>query len=193
MRYGLSIVVLLCAALTGVSVSAQTQTGPLITTNPALERLTVPPELLPDGCQLAPRSGKPFDLDSNPVITKDSRAFGLLAGFVEGVPNTELEAKLEAVTDRAEGRRIYEEWMREQAARIEAAYTAAYLVEDDREIMVWALLFKEGVDHQQTEGPTMFGRQGHRMTKESMVITVWTDGEDRSCYEAVLRFVEHIE
>ena len=54
MRYGLSVAALVGAALTTVSVSAQGQADPVITTNPALERLTVPAELLPDGCQLTP-------------------------------------------------------------------------------------------------------------------------------------------
>lgn len=192
MRYGLSIVVLLCAVLPTVSVFTQRQADPVITTNPTLQRLTVPPELLPDGCQLGPRGGLPFrPMDSNPVITEDPQAIGVLVGFVLG--SSSLEATLEAATDRAEGRRIYEEWIREQAARIEAVYTATYLVEDDREIMVWALLFKEGVDHQQTGGRTVFGKQGQRITKESMVITVSTDGEDPSCYDAIRRFLEQIE
>ena len=42
------------------SVAVQRQSDPVITTNPALERLTVPAGLLPDGCELAPGTGLPF-------------------------------------------------------------------------------------------------------------------------------------
>jgi hypothetical protein len=83
--------------------------------------------------------------------------------------------------------------MREQAASIEAVYSAGYRVQDEADIGVMALLFKQGIDHQQTEGRTMFGRQGRRITKASMVITVSTDGEDPSCYDAIRRFLEQIE
>ncbi|MCH7856751.1 MAG: leucine-rich repeat domain-containing protein [Gemmatimonadetes bacterium] len=168
---------------------------PFITTNPTLERLTVPAELLPEGCRLASQGGFPFSdpMDSNPVITNDPQVIGLLAGFILD-DDAELRARLEAVTDGTESR-LLQEWMREQPARIEAVYTAAYLVEDDREMMVWALLFKEGEDHQQTEGRrTMFGaNKAQRLTRESMVITVWTAGEDTSCYDAIRRFLEQIE
>ena len=191
MRYGLSIVVLLCAVLPTVSVFTQRQADPVITTNPTLERLTVPPELLPDGCQLGPRGGLPFrPMDSNPVITEDPQAIRLLAGFVLGIYNAELEAKLEAVTDRAERRRILEEWSREQAAEIEAAYLAMYRGQDGKEIGVWALLFKEPIDRQEMK-PLDPGQ--HIMMKESMVIVAWADSEDRACYEAVRRFLEQIE
>ena len=168
---------------------------PFITTNPTLERLTVPAELLPEGCRLASQGGFPFSepMDSNPVITNDPQRIGLLARFILD-DDAELRARLEAVTDGTENR-LLQEWMREQPARIEAVYTAAYLVEDDREMMVWALLFKEGEDHQQTEGRrTMFGaNKAQRLTRESMVITVWTAGEDTSCYDAIRRFLEQIE
>jgi hypothetical protein len=127
------------------------------------------------------------------MITKDPQAIRTTVGFVLGGSNAELEAKLEATTDRAESRRMFGEWIGEQAARIEAVYTARYLVEGHRGITVIALLFKEGVDHQQTEGRTVFGKQGQRITKRSMVITVATDGEDPSCYDAIRRFLEQIE
>jgi len=166
---------------------------PFITTNPTLERLTVPAELLPEGCRLASQGGFLSEpMDSNPVITNDPQRIGLLAGSILD-DDAELRARLEAVTDGTENR-LLQEWMREQPARIEAVYTAAYLVEDDTWVMVWALLFKEGEDYQQTEGRrTMFGQQGQRLTRESMVITVWTAGEDTSCYDAIRRFLEQIE
>ena len=176
-----------------VSSSGCPSNVPFITTNSTLERLTVPAELLPDGCRLASQGGLPFSepMDSNPVITNDPRAIGVLAGFILA-RDAELEARLEAVTDETRDR-IYQEWMREQAASIEAIYSAGYRVQDEADIGVMALLFKQGIDHQQTEGRTMSGAQSRRIPKASMVITVSTDSADSSCYDAVRRFLEQIE
>ncbi len=72
---------------------------------------------------------------------RDRGASGLFfVGF--NAIRSELDAKLDALTE-AESRRTYEEWMREQAAKIEVAYLAGYSGRSHKGNVVWALQFKD--------------------------------------------------
>ena len=112
--------------------------------NAALQRLTVPPELLPDGCRLAPRGGLPFSpRDSNPVFTTDSDDLGVLSGFVLGAAGVGPDLR---DADDSERQQLFQAWAAEQAAKIAEAYTATYLNADRKGRGVLALLFQEPID-----------------------------------------------
>lgn len=79
-----------------------------------------------------------------------------------------------------------------QGARYEAAYTEIYRGRDDKEIGVWALLLKEGFDHQSADRRTMISGQRHRIIKDSVIIVAWTESEDLECFEAVRSLLEEV-
>jgi len=170
------------------------------TTNPALERLTVPAGLLPDGCKLAPSTGLPFGSRDkpNPMMTTNPEEIGLLMGFAFMGSNAELEVELKAVTDRAERRRILEERMRERAARIEVAYLAGYDDKSHKENMVWALQFKDTKEAKSYFEPLRIKNQSAKyyyyFIKDSIIIYVWTDNRgDPSCFDAIRDFLQQID
>ena len=162
----------LCLALLSSPASAQEWVS--------LEQLVVPAEVLPDGCGLARRGGLPFSpRDTNPVITTDSIEIALLSTFVFaalGITKTE---------EASHG------WAAELAAKIEAAYSAMYSDKDHKEIGVWALLFKEPIDLQELQ-EMQSPRADRPIMRESIVIVVWADSEDRSCYDAIRAFLERV-
>jgi hypothetical protein len=61
-----------------------------------------------------------------------------------------------------------------------------YHDKDHKEAGVWALLFKEPIDPQDYR--VLSGDRP--IITESMVIMVWADSEDRSCYDAIRAFLE---
>ncbi len=146
----------------------------------SLEQLTVPAEVLPDGCELARRGGLPFSpRDTNPVITTDSIEIALLSTFVfAALGNTETEE-------------AFQGWAAELAANIEAAYSAMYSGKDHKEIGVWALLFKEPIDLQELQ-EIQSPVADRPIIRESIVIVVWADSEDRSCHDAIRAFLERV-
>ena len=146
----------------------------------SLERLTVPAEVLPDSCGLARRGGLPLSpRDTNPVITTDSIEIALLSTFVF------------AALGHTETEEAFQGWAAELTAKIEAAYSAMYSDKDHREIGVWALLFEKPLDLQELQ-ETQSPLADRPIIRESIVIVVWADSEDRSCYDAIRAFLERV-
>ncbi len=146
----------------------------------SLEQLVVPAEVLPDGCELPRRGGLPFSpRDTNPVITTDSIDIVVLSPFVL------------ATLGNIETEEAFQGWVAELAAKIEATYSAMYYDKDHKEVGVWALLFKEPIDLQELQ-EAQSPLAGRPIMRESIVIVVWADSEDRSCYDAIRAFLERV-
>ena len=113
------------------------------------------------------------------MITTDSIDIVVLSPFV-------LAALGNIETDEA-----FQGWVAELTAKIEAAYSAMYYDKDHKEVGVWALLFQEPIDLQELQ-EIQSPRANRPIIRESIVITVWADSEDRSCYDAIRAFLEKV-
>ncbi len=152
----------------------------------SLEQLTVPAEVLPDGCRLAPRGGLPFSpRESNPVISRDSIDILMLNMWVSGQAGW---GNIEA-----DSMRMFEEWTAEM---IEAAYSATYLDQDDNDFYVYAVLFKEPIGRQEIGGPLadMFiMKESILINAEAGPIQAMLPGPfHRSCYDSIRGFLEKV-
>ncbi len=154
-----------------------------------LNDLTVPLDVLPDGCELAPGVGLPFGPanKSNPVMTKDSLAILGLCFFMIAmpVPGDEPSVQPERV----------QEWVGEQAAKIETAYLAGYYDKSRKENMVWALQFKDPKEAQnhfkRLRKLNQIDKNKHYFIMDSILIYAWTDNlSDHSCFDAIIGYLE---
>ena len=136
----------LLSFLFGILLSLVSLTAIASAQEATLQQLTVQPEFLPRGCQLAPQGGLPFSpRDSNPVVTTRSEDFQVLSGFVMGAAGAMGDLELQT-NGTSEGQARLEAWSANQATKIAAAYTAMYVNEDRKTRGVYALLFKEPID-----------------------------------------------
>ncbi len=179
--------VVLGAAYTG---SATAQDTTAVHEASILERLNVPTNVLPAGCELASQGGVPMVplfLDTNPTIFTDSMAILAVSNSVLGIPENP-DAANQSIAEMGDARM---EWLGGLVAKIEAAYTGFYYNKDHKEIGVLALLFKEEPVDVDAEALTrMFG--GPLTVKGPLVFTSWADGEDRSCYDAIRAYLEDV-
>jgi hypothetical protein len=138
------------------------------------EDLTVPPEALPDACELTPGIGLPFGPSEqpNPKITTDPMEVGMLSLFfmLENTqpppfPDGGSEAEIQS-------------YVSEQAAGIEEAYLAGYAGESNQETIVWALRFKnrEEAKNRFERITNVHSSDRHYFIKDSILICAWTDG-----------------
>jgi len=167
--------------------------------SPLLSSLTLPAPQLPDGCTLKPvdkaMGGAPIPLDSNPMITSDSRVIGFASVFVMP-PTPEEEAAWEAETSMlgpgAVMKRI-EELIVERTSMVRAAYIAVYgSSETGQEMGVFALEFSEPLSPERRAELEMDGRGGAVVASERVAAAVWTDDPGRLCFDAVLAHVRSV-
>jgi len=172
-----------------------------------LDRLTVPPGLLPTGCKLRPsRSDGPFR--SNPATGTDSVTLGFIAMFFRPLSlATEAEesaarAAEAAATGPEERRAAFERLMAQRASAVESGYAAFYREEGGSpEIGVYALRFKKPLPELEAErfrtGSGAGGPTALRIAKGSVAIFAWSDARqdapDRGCFEVVRRHIEQAE
>ncbi len=172
---------------------------PMHVDSPLLESLSLSASQLPGGCALKPvdeAMGKaPIAVDSNPMITSDSRTIGFVSVFVMP-PSPEEEAAWEAETSTlgpgAVMKRI-EELMAERTSTVRAAYIAVYeSTESGREMGVFAMEFSEPLSPERREALAMEGPGGAVVAGDRVAAAVWTDDPGRICFDAVLAHVRSV-
>ncbi len=167
--------------------------------SPLLERLTLPGSQLPESCSLKPLDhvvgATPIPIDSNPMITSDSRVIGFVSVFVMP-PTPEEEAVWEAETSMlapgAVMKRI-EELMAERTSSVRAAYVAIYETSArGPETGVFALEFAEPLTPARREALSVEGPSGVVLASEWVAAVVWTDYHTHACLDAVRAHVESV-
>jgi hypothetical protein len=151
-------------------------------TSPTLKDLTMPAGSLPAGCGLKPLApgGGFVRMKTNPSISTDQTDIGVLSGFVDSgkrratIPQEKLRDPVAIAR-----------YLKAQAEGIEAAYVAIYREPGAPEIGVYALQFSAAISDPQRErllkdGVIVFG---------SMAVMLWSDGESRTCRNAVKQHV----
>lgn len=181
-------------SLQPVALHAQTSDG--------MERLTVPGDLLPDGCRLKPTS----IIGPNPVITTDPKALGVISTFTLGAALLEERSGQSpgaTGTSKEERQAAAERSMIEAAAAVDIGYAAFYREErGSPEIGVYAVRLKKPLTEPEAQRWSRAVQSGVlapsrlAVVKGRIAVSAWSDGRpgapDRGCWEVVRRYLEQV-